>query len=1146
MERSVPVSSAGAPPVESLLAGSLQGVLVASEGEIVFANAVAADMLDADGPAQLQGQPLTRFFADEDVRSLSAAGASGGARPPRTLARARSLQGRALPVQACALAIPWQRGEALQLTLLDRSELETAQAELEQWEGAFRQIIDGSLQGIYVHVEHRFLFCNQTFADMFGYASPEEVLALGDVLACYAPPERERLLGFYQARVGGGRPPVRYEFQGLRKDGGTIWLENQVRVVNWQGQQAILATVIDVSERKRAEQELQASEERYRNLVEGSMQGLLIQRNRRALFANSAFARLFGFDSPEEVYALPDLQVLIAEDAREQMSEYSRRRLSGAGAPERYLGHGRRKDGSEIWIENLVRVVNWEGQPAIQVAGIDVTERLRAERELEAQRRLLQTVFDTIPHAVYVKDRDLRYRMANRAFCEAFRMAPEQILDQRIEDIVQDLPHVQKEIAAADHRVFETGRPQELVDLRVELPDGRLGWRHVIKYPLQDEHGEVAGLVGITEDVTERHDAVERLRASERLLRTVIDTIPHAVYVKDRDGRFRIANSTTAVYFQRGVESILGKTFRELGGAWTPDKEAVERADLQVMETGQPMELPEVELCMDDGRALIRRVVKIPLLDERGQVTGVVGVLEDITERKRVEEELRSSRMLLQTVFNLLPLWVFVKDPQRRFLMVNRQMAEDYAIGPDVKPGELLDLGTTITEEERSVIYQLDQRVLDTGERVEIPEVQITLPRGGTRLFRTVRMALLNADGVVAGIVGIAEDITERRRTEQAIQQAQKLESLGVLAGGIAHDFNNLLVAILGNASLAMLDLPGDSSALGPLAQIETAGERAAELCRQMLAYSGKGSFEIASVHLNALIQEMTQLLRVSLARPILLTYNFDPALPALEVDPTQIRQVVMNLVMNAAEAIGERPGAITLTTAVVHCDREDLAGYIQGEQLSEGRYVRLEVVDTGEGIAPEMLGRIFDPFFTTKFAGRGLGLAAVLGIVRGHGGAMQVVSAPEEGSTFRMLLPVREVAAASPPRAVTGPHWRGEGTVLVVDDEEDVRDVLDRMLVSLGFQVLSAADGKEGLARLEEHAADIRLVVLDMTMPRLDGEQTLRVLRERHAGLPVVVVSGFAERDVKERFAALGVSSVLQKPFTLQTLAARLQALLG
>ncbi len=1276
MERPAPRSATDALTVERLLAGSLQGVLLTRDGEIVLANAAATSLFQAPSPATLTGLALTRLFTASALQRLEAGcrEAREGA-PARLTASAVSLAGRPLRLEVAALPLPGARGRTWQLTLLDRTELEQARHELAEQEEAFRDIIDGSLQGIYVHIGHHLQFVNQAFAEIFGYASPEEVLAYGDVMQLYAPEERPRLQGYYEARIRGGTPPVRYEFQGLRADGRRIWLENMVRLVTWQGRQSVLATVIDISERKRAEQELQASEEKYRNVVEGTMQGILVQRDRRALFVNQAFVHQFGFKTAEDVYALADLSVLIADDDRDRLKALARARMQGEPAPERYVGHGRRKDGGEIWVDTIVRVVNWEDRPAIQVALVDVSERVRAERELEAQRRLLQAVFDTMPHSIYVKDLDLRYRIANRAFCKALRRAPEEIIGHRLEEVGYSQPAVRQQIRETDERLLRTGEAQELDGVRIVLPDGSIRHLHMIKVPLRGEQGEISGLLGVTQDITQRVEVQERLRASERLmrmvfdllpyciyvkdlqgrfqfvntafaayyrmtperivgrtvrdlplgdaadlstfldsdsavlrsgrplflpevaltpvgsqqriqqlqklplhddsgaivgivglteditdriraqeelrasqrlLREVIDALPHSIYVRDREGRYRVANKAVAEYYRRPLNEVLGRTLQELCEQWTPQLQRVHEADQAVLREDRTIDLPDVQVYRGDGVACIRHVVKIPLHDERGQVTGVVGISEDVTERRRVEEELRSSRMLLQTVFDLLPLWVFVKDTQRRFLMINRKMAEDYGLGAHLPPGALIDLGSTIRDEEKSAIHELDQRVLDTGELIEVPQVALTLPRSGRRVLRTVRRPLRDAAGTVTGIIGIAEDITERLRTEDAIQQAQKLESLGVLAGGIAHDFNNLLVAILGNASLALMDLPQESPALAAIAQIETAGQRAAELCRQMLAYSGKASFEIASLNLNALIREMTQLLQVSLARTIRLVYDFAPDLPAVECDPTQIRQVVMNLVMNAAEAIGEQPGTIRLSTAAVHAERDLLRSFLQGEQLAEGEYVLLEVQDTGVGIAQEVLGRIFDPFFSTKFAGRGLGLAAVLGIVRGHKGALCVISTPGEGSLFRMLLPAQGAGALPAARASGDPRWHGQGTALVVDDQEDVREVIQRMLVSLGFEVLAAANGHEALERMQAHGPAIRLLVLDITMPGMGGEQTLRHLRERIPEVPVVLVSGHAESEVRARFAALGVTAVLQKPFTLRVLSEQLQALLG
>jgi PAS domain S-box-containing protein len=398
----------------------------------------------------------------------------------------------------------------------------------------------------------------------------------------------------------------------------------------------------------------------------------------------------------------------------------------------------------------------------------------------------------------------------------------------------------------------------------------------------------------------------------------------------------------------------------------------------------------------------------------------------------------------------------------------------------------------------------------------------------------------------------ILRDSSERRRAEDErlkflsqIQQTQKLESLGVLAGGIAHDFNNLLMAVLGHADLALDALPVSSEARDDLAEIRRAAQRATELCKQMLAYSGKGRFVIQPVELQKVVEEMLHMLRVSISKNAILKLNFAPNAPSVDADVSQLRQVVMNLVVNASEAIGERSGVITLSTGVMDCDRAYLSEAWLDEQLPEGMYVFIEVADTGSGMDLETRSRIFDPFFTTKFTGRGLGLAAVLGIVRGHRGAIKVYSELGRGTTFKVLFPVShraEVQAeGSPVRGI----YEGKGTVLLVDDDESVRAVGRKMLERIGFSVVTASDGAEAIARFRERADDIICAIVDLTMPHVDGAETFRELRRMRPGVRVILSSGYNEQDVTQRFVGKGLAGFIQKPYQLATLVSVLKEVL-
>ena len=391
----------------------------------------------------------------------------------------------------------------------------------------------------------------------------------------------------------------------------------------------------------------------------------------------------------------------------------------------------------------------------------------------------------------------------------------------------------------------------------------------------------------------------------------------------------------------------------------------------------------------------------------------------------------------------------------------------------------------------------------------------------------------------------------ERRHLEAQVQHTQKLESLGILAGGIAHDFNNLLGGILGNAELAMTRLDPTAPSRPLVEDIALAAERCAELSNQMLAYSGKGSFIFEPIDLGDLVQEMVDLLRLSISKKARLELDFIPELPPIEGDPTQVRQVVMNLITNASDALGEENGLIQLRTRRLEVGPGGLvlpsASAVQ-ERLEAGVYVVFEVEDDGCGMDETTRTRLFDPFFTTKFTGRGLGMAAVLGIVRGHRGVIEVESTPDQGSTFRVYFAAGVQNLRSPPLrpAPMATPWRGSGTILVVDDEEIVRVLARSILEDAGFQVVECTDGREALKAFQAHCDDIVLVLLDMTMPELDGAETFRALRESRADLRIILSSGYSEQVALQDLGQEGCSGFIQKPYRPIQLLERVQEILG
>jgi two-component system cell cycle sensor histidine kinase/response regulator CckA len=427
--------------------------------------------------------------------------------------------------------------------------------------------------------------------------------------------------------------------------------------------------------------------------------------------------------------------------------------------------------------------------------------------------------------------------------------------------------------------------------------------------------------------------------------------------------------------------------------------------------------------------------------------------------------------------------------------------------------------------------------------------------RDGGYIWLYDRTSILRGpDRAPTHYVGYVVDITpqivaeeQNRQLERQLLHAQKLESLGVLAGGIAHDFNNLLTGVLGHASLALAQLGQDEAATrASVEQIRSIAVQAAELCRQLLAYSGKGRFVIEPVDLGALVAEMTGMLEVAISRKARLELELGQGPLFVDGDRTQLQQVVMNLITNASEALESGSGTIRVRLRPTDCDPGRLEDRVGTDAVTPGRFVELELTDDGVGMSAETRERLFDPFFTTKVTGRGLGMAAVLGIVRGHGGVISVRSRPGAGTTFRIHLPAARDATPRPtPAPATGEVWRGHGLILLADDEDPVRDVATKMLAHIGFEVLSAPHGQGLLELAARHGDRVRAVVLDVSMPGLDGPATLARLRAAGCAAPVLMSSGYAEEEAVAGDPLRGPVGFLQKPYQIAQLSNALRSML-
>ncbi len=584
------------------------------------------------------------------------------------------------------------------------------------------------------------------------------------------------------------------------------------------------------------------------------------------------------------------------------------------------------------------------------------------------------------------------------------------------------------------------------------------------------------------------------------------------------------ADCTHLFFVNKAYEDIFGRSRESLHEAprsfleavHPEDRARLEAAFAQGLKTGRLNE--EFRIVRPDGsvRWVLDRITSIR--DAEGRVARLVGNIQDITGRKRAEEALRQSEARNRALLSAIPDLMFLLSAEGVFL--------DYH-APDPRlllaPPEAF-LGKSYADVLPAHLTRTFSRLMDQALMSPEPqdmEYEVSLS-GEARQFEG-RIVACDRDRLLF----MSRDITQRKQAEEALRQAQKLESLEALAGGIAHDFNNILSAILGQASLGLGKLPQGSTARAHVVKVIDAAERAAEIARKMLDFSGHGSIHTRSSDLNHVIEESRSLLEAALPKQVSLRWELSRGLPRVKVDTGQVQHALVNLALNAAEAIGEEGGHLTVATHLATVSVEDSRFWRHtGVPLDPGPFVILRVEDDGPGIEVSTQARVFEPFFTTKFTGRGLGLSVVLGVMRGHGGGVALESRP--GNTrFELAFPVSGEAAQAPVRAL--PFGRA---VLVVDDEAIVRDAVVAILTSEAVPVKGARSGEDAVAMLREAPGQFALVVLDFSMPGMGGVQTYELIRVHEPDIPVVLSSGFTEEEALRRFAGLALAGFLQKPY--------------
>ena len=766
-----------------------------------------------------------------------------------------------------------------------------------------------------------------------------------------------------------------------------------------------------------------------------------------------------------------------------------------------------------------------------------------------------QRLFRDCPDPLALKSAELAYDPLNPTFCRLLGITSSQAVGKTDVDLMA--PDQALQWRKGDLEALSGRRPVAREET-LTTPAGEYCFS-VSRTPLVDGDGQPKAVLLHLRDLTDRRRAEDALRDSERRFRILADFTHDWEYWIDPAGRFQYVSPSCLDICGFAPEEFYADPDRILRMCHPDDRS---RLAGHVAAMLQSHEKGAIDFRIIDAQGQERWISHHcqAVLGENGEFLGRRASNRDVTERIQAMQALRENEMKIQQILHAVPGAIFQYaqglDGRDRFLFIGPAIEALTGLkAPDVLQ-DASRLWALSCDEDGQALRRQMLRCAQAGARWE-KDIRIQTLDGQTRWLQmsatAEAMTAYNSHlwtGILTDITALRESQEDRRRLLENALQSQKMESMGVMASGVAHDFNNLLMVILGHADLCIDDLPVNSPIREDLMEIDRAAQRAAELAGQMLQYSGHSYLELASLDLSEMVRKAEPLLRAAMAANAILTC--EPARTPVPVvgDCEQIRQALIHLVINASEALDDICGQVTVTSGLMEVDGDFMARVFLSNDIVPGVYGFLQVSDTGQGIEEGVIPRLFDPFFSTKFPGRGLGLAAAFGIVKGHGGAIAIASSPGEGAVFTILLPQRPAPAEQPnppdsaqevevegplPGELGADRSLGEGrTALLVEDEEAIRRLSAYMLTHLGFQVIAVEDGLRAVETFQERACEIDLVLLDFYMPVLDGRETLQALRRIRPDTPVVMMSGYSERDIRQRMNVENLSAFVQKPFSL------------